>query len=291
MWWLVALAHAEDGTAWILQDRASREDGVFVQVDGFEVDASLPVEVQGDVGLAVQVDERLKQGWVRPGFVYLVQGDQGRVRVARPGIDVATDVVRVKADAQTAHALAEDVGASVVPDGDDWILRAPGLLGELSRAPVPEAEFELVLLPPDAAVVVGGGEAPARKARTERVRSRSRGVFRARARGLQLGEGSGSVVARLEDHGRFGGVVPEGAPRPDDVGWYFLPDGWLALGVDGNAHWCPAPEGVAAPTPDGQPEVGPTCADAGRWAAREGGFQVGAEAYAWRAAGLVRVLP
>ena len=100
-----------------------------------------------------------------------------------------------------------------------------------------------------------------------------------------------AVHSQLAEHARFGGVVPEGAPRPDDVGWYFLPDGWLALGVDGNAHWCPAPEGVAAPTSDGQPEVGPTCAEAGRWAAREGGFQVGAEAYAWRSAGLVRVLP
>src|SRR5262245_26257664 len=135
-------------SAWLIEDQAARDAGVVLEVDGSEIDATLPVELEADLAVAVIDGNRVRVGWVEDGKVYLVHGRSGRMRIARAALDVDLDSMRIVAQESAVRSLAADVGAEVRRAEEGWVLWRLDLLPELSHAPIPEEEIDLQLLPP-----------------------------------------------------------------------------------------------------------------------------------------------
>ncbi|MEN0062308.1 MAG: hypothetical protein AAGA48_09155 [Myxococcota bacterium] len=262
-------------SAWVLADQASRDAGLVLEVSGQSIDATMPVEVEQDLELAVIDGPRSRRAWMQGQLLYLVTGRQGTLRATRPGIDVETDIVAIYADEVTAQALADDVGAVLERDRRRWLLHGDDLLFELAYVAVPDATIDVT---PVAVVPDGKSDAqrPKRIAsrrlpvkRTKKTR-RKRIARRARVHAPLAGaEGAKPWTLSVSD--QTAEPVSDAERSAGLVGWYCHATTCIVLGIDGRARRCNEQR----------------CVDMGPWAERPDGIEVGNRPYIWKSGYLV----
>lgn len=259
-WWvtlLVGVPYASamgSPPAWILFDERIRDADLKVEISGQPIDATLPVELEDGQELAIVRPGTTRRAWVQKDFLYLLSGRRARIQLVRPGVDVATDRVRVHATEDVAAELADALDATMTAERRGWQLEADDLLFELAYTAVPDADLHLETVP------LKGGR---------------RGIWRKRPRVLrQRNRRMAQVYEAVEESSDSPWFIPtadhpEEAPppasSPEHPGWVCDAGVCHVLGIDGFAHRC---------DDDG-------CEEAGSWVAGPEGLVIGGRLHAW----------
>jgi hypothetical protein len=244
-------------SAWILQDGPKR--GVGLEISGQPIEATLPVELEEDLEIAITYGKSSRRTWVQRDLLYLLVGRRGRLRITRPGIDVATDTIAVHADEATARELATSVGATLVEARRGWLLNGPDVLYELAYTAIPPGK--LVVQPVSA------------NGKRRRIARKRPGVVRHRERERQE-RVAATPFAQRDD---VPWTVPVAQhPAAEDLSSSRPPElaGWVCdsatchvLGIDGFAHRC----------------QDDTCDEAGTWHADPDGLVIDGRLHTWSA--------